>query len=127
VRALLELQEAEPGTFVWERLSLYFLHRLPHDATRAQADAYRREWAADIEDLEEEYEPTEDEYNGVRLGLRYWVESQRYGSPREGGYLDQPMNWLRSMNVLHTIRERADSQKTFDQAELDAQRRPPGA
>lgn len=77
----------------------------------------QKEWELDAKELDEEYSSTEDELNAVAYGLTLWTEYQRYGSPREGGYVDQPMNWRLCMNVLHRAHDLAERDVRYAEAE----------
>jgi hypothetical protein len=79
---------------------------------------WRREFRVEVKDLDADYEPSEDETAAVALALRWWSDRARFErDPRDGGLMDQPMNWKLGMNVVFAARESAEMDIRFDEAE----------
>lgn len=93
-----------------------FSNRYAPDTTREDAKLIEKEWELDAKELEDEHSPSEDEINAVAYGLTMWTENLRYGTPREGGHLDQPMNWRLAMDVVHRAHSQAERDSRFDEA-----------
>lgn len=124
---------AEAGSYVYDALVMHFYQAIPPDTTRQDLKLLQREWKADRTELEEEHRPTRVERQAVALGLRWYTECmRRFGTeerpayPRIGGYMDQPLRWLRGIETVMAARDEARREQRFEDAEDKAARRNQG-
>ena len=107
----------DQDSYVQAALVMRYSQVLPHDCTEQEAEAYEREWEHDRKVLDEEHDPTPAQKHAANLCAARRSEHERYGLPRSGGYMDQPMNWRTCVDLAEWARMEAEKRRRFEEAE----------
>lgn len=127
----LEDQEEESdeqlGGFAFEMCFLAFRMRpAPHLVGDALEGFFETELKPKEDRLREIFDGRGSLTPGDELAFRraweVFHQHERYGLPREGGYLDQPMEWIFVANCVLTAKERAESLNEREEAWFNRQK-----
>lgn len=113
-----ELRESEElGGFAYEMCFLVFRERPePHLTGEALEGFFEHHLNPKEQTLRDIFEPSREEEMAFRKAWNAFHNFERYGFPHEGGYLDQPAEWLIVHNCSKTAYERAESLNSREEA-----------